>query len=178
MYRVAGNQIQPSGRGRSALSDKNVVLAIFDDELAADDAVESLKEWDKADDQIKLNAVGVLVLDEKGEVKTHKMGRRSVGKGAGIGLILGLLTPVGVAASVVGGGAIGALHRKGLGLTESDRDRISQELSEGKAAVGVLAKPEQSAAIADKMKELGGKPETHAAPDAALQQAAAQAPPQ
>lgn len=159
------------------MSDKNVVLAIFEDELAADDAVESLKEWDKSDDQIKLNAVGVLVLDEQGDVKTHKMGKRSVGKGAGIGLILGLLTPVGVAASVVAGGGLGALHRKGLGLTENDRDRISRELADGKAAVGVLAKAEQSAAIADKMKELGGVPETHAAPEAALQQAAAEAKP-
>lgn len=154
------------------MSDKNVVLAIFDDELAADEAVDSLKEWDKSSDQVKLNAIGVLVLDEKGEVKTQKMGRRSLGKGAGIGLILGLLTPVGLAAGVVGGGAIGALHRKGLGLTEKDRDRISHDLAEGKAAVGVLAKAEQSVAISDKMKELGGMPETHAAPDAALQQAA------
>lgn len=157
------------------MSDKNVVLAIFEDELAADDAVESLKEWDKSDDQIKLNAVGVLVLDEQGEVKTHKMGRRSMGKGAGIGLVLGLLTPVGAAAGIVGGGALGVLHRKGLGLTENDRDRISKELNDGKAAVGVLAKVEQSAAISEKMKELGGVPETHAAPDAALQQAAAEA---
>jgi hypothetical protein len=157
--------------------DKNVVLAIFDDELAADDAVESLKEWDKVDDQVKLNAVGVLVLDEKGQVKTHKIGRRSTGKGAGIGLILGLLTPVGLAAGVVGGASLGALHRKGLGITEQDRDRIAGELADGKAAVGVLAKVEQSPAIVEKMKELGGVPEMHAAPDAALQQAATQAGP-
>jgi hypothetical protein len=157
--------------------DNNVVLAIFEDELAADDAVESLKEWDKIDDQVKLNAVGVLVLDEKGEVKTQKMGRRSTGKGAGIGMILGLLTPVGLAAGAVAGGTLGALHRKGLGITEQDRDRIAEELAGGKAAVGVLAKAEQSPAIAEKMKELGGVPETHAAPEAALQQAAAEAGP-
>lgn len=154
------------------MSDKQVVLAIFENEAAADTAVASLKEWDKSNDNVKLNAVGVLVLDEKGEVKTHKMGRRSVGKGAGIGLILALLTPVGVAAGVVGGGLLGALHRKGLGMTEKDRDRISFELSDGKAAVGVLADADEAGAIAEKMKELGGKPETHPVSDAALEEAA------
>jgi hypothetical protein len=50
------------------MSDKQLVLAIFKDEAAADAAVESLKQWDKADDDLKLNAIGVLVLDDKGEV--------------------------------------------------------------------------------------------------------------
>jgi uncharacterized membrane protein len=85
------------------MADKQLVLAIFNDEAAADAAAVSLKEWDKADEDIKLNAVGVLVLDDKGKVKTHKLGRRSVGKGAGIGLLLALITPVGWVAGVLGG---------------------------------------------------------------------------
>jgi hypothetical protein len=152
-----------------------VVLGIFEDEMAAESALDSLKAWDKLDDQVKLQAMGVLVLDEKGEVKTHKMGRRTVGKGAGIGLILGMLTPIGLAAGVVGGGLVGGLHRKGLGFNEKDRDRISVELTGGKAAVGVLAKADEAPAIAEKMEELGGKPEAHAVSDAALEQAATEA---
>jgi uncharacterized membrane protein len=160
------------------LSDKKVVLAIYKDEPAADAAVASLKEWDKSDDRVKLNAIGVLVLDEKGDVKTHKMGKRSIAKGGGIGLILALLTPVGVTAGVVGGGLLGALHRKGLGLNERDQDRIGLELIDGKAAVGVLAKADQADAIMEKMKELGGEPEVHAVSDAALKQAASEMPEQ
>jgi uncharacterized membrane protein len=153
------------------LSDKHVIIALYPDEAAADTAVEGLKTWDKANDQVKLDAIGVLVLDEKGQVKTEKMGRRSWGKGAGIGVVLGLLTPVGLVAGVVGGGLIGALHHKGLGLSEQDRDRITGELKKGKAAVGVLADPRQEEAILAKMKEFGGETEVHYVPEAAMEEA-------
>ena len=66
------------------MGEKQVVLAIFPNEAAADTAAQSLKEWDKLDDDVKLNAIGVLVLDDNGKVKTQKMRRRSWGKGAGI----------------------------------------------------------------------------------------------
>jgi hypothetical protein len=156
----------------SEKESKNVVLAIFRDEPAADGAVAQLKAWDKSDDKVKLGATGVLVLDDKGDVKTHKMGSRSIVKGGGIGLVLALITPVGVPAAVVGGSLLGALHRKGLGLTEGDKERISAELFDGKAAVGVLAKEGQANMIAAKLNELGGEPEVHAVSDAALKQAA------
>ena len=81
--------------------------------------------------------IGVLVLNDKGEVKTEKVGKRSTGKGAGIGLALGLLTPVGLAVGIIGGGALGALHHKGLGLDKADRERIGAELGDGKAAISV-----------------------------------------
>ena len=155
------------------MSDKSVVLAIFPDEPAADKAVTSLKEWDKTDDRVKLSAVGTLVLDDNGQVKTHKMGSRSIVKGGGIGLVLAVLVPpVGVPAAVVGGGLLGALHRKGLGLTEKDKDRIAAKLFDGKAAVGVLAKADEAQLISAKMTELGGEPEVHAVSDEALKQAA------
>ena len=157
------------------MSDKSVVLAIFADEPAADSAVASLKTWDKTDDRVKLSAVGVLVLDDNGNVKAHKMGSRSILRGGGIGLVLAALTPVG-AAAVAGGGLLGALHRKGLGLKEEDKDRISAKLFDGKAAVGVLAKPDQAKLIAAKLVELGGEPEVHAVSDAALKQAATEVP--
>lgn len=160
------------------MSDKKVVLALFENEAAADKAVDSLKEWDKSNDMVKMNSVGVLVLDKTGDVKTQKMGGRSIAKGGGIGLILALLTPVGVTAGVVGGGLLGALHRKGLGLNEQDQDRIALELIDGKAAVGVLAKASQADAILAKMEELGGEPEVHAVSDAALKQAANEMPAQ
>ena len=88
------------------MSDKQVVLAIFESEAKADAAVQSLKDWDKADDDIKLNAIGVMVLDDKGKVKTHKLGKRSVGKGAGIGVILAIIAPPSLLAGVIGGGVL------------------------------------------------------------------------
>ena len=141
------------------MSDKQVVVAIFKDEAAADGAVEGLKAWDKADDDIKLNAIGVLVLDDKGKIKTHKLGRRSVGKGAGIGLVLAIIAPPTLLVGVLGGGLLGALHHKGLGVTAEDRDRIAADLADGKAAVGVLAAEVLASEISAKLTELGGTAE-------------------
>jgi hypothetical protein len=158
------------------MSDKQVVLAIFDNEAAADTAVESVKSWDKASKDIKLSSIGVLVMDDKGKIKTSKMGARSTGKGAGIGLILVMLTPVGLVTGVVGGALLGRLHRKGLGLGEADRDRISSELKQGRAVVGVLAPKSESDAITKKLAELGGRAEAHDTEDAALEEAAKEVP--
>jgi hypothetical protein len=141
------------------MSDKQVVLAIFENEGKADAAVQSMKDWDKADDDIKLNAIGVLVLDDKGKVKTHKLGKRSVGKGAGIGVILAIIAPPSLLAGVIGGGVLGALHHKGLGIKADERERIGAELADGKAAVGVLAAAVEASAISAKLAELGGTPQ-------------------
>src|SRR6476659_10386517 len=120
------------------MADKQVVLAIFPDEAAADTAAQSLKDWDKLDDEVKLNAIGVLVLDENGKVKTQKLGRRSWGKGAGIGVVLAALTPPTLLAGALAGGVLGALHHKGLGIDSDERDQISGALQNGRAAVGAL----------------------------------------
>ncbi len=158
------------------MADKRVVLGIFAGEEDADAAVESLKAWDKADVDIKLESIGVLVLDDKGKIKTHKLGKRSVGKGAGIGLLLAVIAPPTLLAGIIGGGVLGALHHKGLGLKPEDRDRIAKELTDGKAAVGVLANVAQSNAIADKLTELGGIAETIELTDEDAAAAAAVAP--
>lgn len=138
------------------MGEKQVVLAIFPNEAAADTAVQSLKEWDKLDDDVKLNALGVLVLDENGKVKTQKLGRRSWGKGAGIGVVLAALTPVGLLAGAIGGGLIGALHHKGLGVDSDERERLSAALGNGQAAVGALVKSSMAAGVMNKLTELGG----------------------
>ena len=117
------------------MANKTVVLAIFADEVSADAAAASLKDSGVA----HKDAIGVLVLDDRGELKAEKVGKRSWGKGAGIGAVVALCTPVGLAAGLIGGGLLGALHHKNLGLDQTDRDRIGSELAGGKAAVGVLA---------------------------------------
>ena len=129
------------------MSNKTVVLAIFSDEASADVAAASLKDSGVA----KKDAIGVLVLNEKGEIKTDKVGKRSMGKGAGIGAAVALVTPVGLGAGLIGGGLLGALHHKNLGLDEADRERIRSELEGGKAAVGVLAPVSEAPVVAGKL---------------------------
>ena len=149
------------------MSNKTVVLAIFKDEISADAAAASLKESGVA----KGDAIGVLVLNEKGELKADKVGKRSWGKGAGIGAVVALVTPAGLAAGLIGGGLLGALHHKNLGLDEADRERIRRELEGGKAAIGVLAPVSEAPVVAAQLSELGGTAETHPVSDEAVEEA-------
>ena len=158
------------------MGEKQVVLAIFPNEAAADAAAQSLKEWDKLDDDVKLNAIGVLVLDDNGKVKTQKMGRRSWGKGAGIGVVLAALTPVGLLAGAIGGGLIGALHHKGLGIDSDERERLSAALDNGQAAVGALVKSSVAAGVMNKLTELGGDTRVLSPSDEAVAEVDAVAP--
>jgi hypothetical protein len=156
--------------------DKQLVLGIFKDEAAADAAVESLNTWGKDTDGVTLGAVGVLVVDDKGQIKEHKLGKRSGAKGAGIGLVLAVIAPPTLLAGIVGGGILGHFHHKGLGLAAEDRARIIAELQGGKAAIGVLAIPLEAEVISMKLKELGGTPEVHDVSEEALEAVAAAAP--
>jgi uncharacterized membrane protein len=162
------------------MASKQLILAIFPSESEADAAATALKQWDHDDHDIKLKSTGILVLDEHGKLKTDKVGRRSVGKGAGTGLVLAMATPVG-AGVVLGGAVLGALHHKGLGIKDEDRERIGKELAGGKAALGTVVDSSQAAAVSAKLGELGGVPESHALDDAAMAEvdaAAAQEAPQ
>ncbi len=158
------------------MADQQVIIGTFADEAAADAAVESLKAWDQATEEVKLSAVGVLVLDADGQVKEHKLGARSSKKGAGIGLVLAVIAPPTLLAGVVGGGILGHFHHQGLGLQAADRDRLVADLQGGKAAVGVLASGDAGDAIVGKLAELGGDVEAHPVSDEALEAVAAAAP--
>jgi uncharacterized membrane protein len=147
------------------MADRTLVLAIFEDEAAADNAARDLKDSGLT----STDAIGVLAVDATGKLKEEKVGARSTGKGAGVGAALFLLGPVGVGVGVIGGTAAGALHHKGLGLTDSDRERIGRELTNGKAAVGVLTPFNESSMISAKLGELGGASEEHMVSDEALQ---------
>src|SRR3954463_12025372 len=74
------------------VADKRLVIAIFETEAAADEAGERLK----VTRVVAGAAIAALVLDQRGELKTNKIGATSGGKGAAAGLVLGLLGPVGL----------------------------------------------------------------------------------
>lgn len=153
------------------MAKKQLVLAFFGSEAAADGAVNEIKHWDKASKEVKLGAIGVLVKDDKGKIKTHKLGKRKTKGGAVLGALAGVLSGgISVLGGAVVGGILGAFFHKGLGLSKDDLARIDSELDGGKAAVGVLAEPEEAADVSAKLAELGGVPETHEVSDEALEQ--------
>ena len=135
---------------------KQVVLGIFADGPAADASAHTLREWDYADDDVKVKTIGVLVLDDDGKVNTHKLGPRTWGKGAGIGVVLAVVAPPTLIAGALAGGALGGLHHKGLGVDSAERDRIADALGNGKAAVGALVDETQVRAVSLKLAEVGG----------------------
>ncbi len=57
--------------------NRHLILSFFGSEIAADNAVESLKNWDKVNKDIRLGAIGVLVKDKDGKIKTHKLGGKA-----------------------------------------------------------------------------------------------------
>ena len=152
------------------MADRQLLLAVFPDELAADSAAVALKDSGITEG----DAIGILALDSAGKLKQDKVGARSTGKGAAVGGVLVLLGPAALGVGVLGGAAAGALHHKKLGLTDADKARLSAELTSGKAAVGVMAYYDTAPAIADRLEQLGGKPETHELSDEALEAATAE----
>lgn len=162
------------------MGNQSLVLAFFADEAAADAAVQELKAWDKATDSIKLGAIGIMAKDEKGKVKTDKLGKRAGKKGAGVGVVLGLIAAIptgglsllaGGAWGLLGGGIVGSFFHKGLGVSKEDMERISKELDGGKAAVGLLVEQDEVAEVNAKLAELGGVAEVHEVTEEALDQA-------
>ena len=158
------------------MAKKQLVLAFFANEATADEAVNAIKGWDKASKEVKLGAIGVLVKDDKGKIKTHKLGKRKTGGGAVLGVLAAVLTGgVSLLGGAVAGGILGAFFHKGLGMSKDDLARINSELDGGKAAVGILAGADEAAGVTAKLAELGGVPETHEVSDEAVEQAEAAA---
>ena len=164
------------------MSDKQLILAFFADQAAAESAASSLKTSEVAEG----DAIGVLVLDGTGRIVVDKVGATSVAAGVGVGAALLVLGPFalgfGAAAAVVGGGVgmvgggyAGSMHHKGLKLSEEDKGRIGAELSAGKAAVGVLAPVDQGGFIQQNLTALGGAASVHDVVDEAELRSAAAA---
>ena len=78
------------------MADRELVLAVFPDELAADNAAQALKVSGIADG----DAIGILALDSKGRLKQDKVGARSTGTGAAVGGVLLLLGPAALGVGV------------------------------------------------------------------------------
>jgi len=166
------------------MSNQQLILAFFENSAKAEDAVATLKQWDRANDDIRFGAIGVLVKDADGKIKAQKVGTRAGKKGAKTLAVVGALAGVlsggltvvgGIVGGAVLGGALGAFFHQGLGLSKEDMARISGELDGGKAAVGLIVKTGEVAMISEALTSLGGTLETYAVTDEAVEQAVASA---
>jgi uncharacterized membrane protein len=157
----------------------HLVVAYFDSKDQAEQAADSLKNWDKANEDIKLGALAVVSKNDKGKVETSNLGPRNTGKGATIGVIAGAaagllsggLTVVGGAllGGILGGG-VGALSKQGIGLSQEDVDRMSSELDAGHAALLVMADEAEVADTTAELTRLGGRAQASpVAPEAVAQ---------
>ena len=150
------------------MAEKQLVISIFDAEADAHAAAAAIKDSGAA----VYDAIGVIVLDEHGELQTHKIGTTSGVKGAAAGAVLGLLGPIGLGIGVGGGALPGKLHHKNLGLDDADRERLGAALRDGKAAVGVLANLGELVAVQSILVDRGGETDAHELDEATLREAA------
>jgi uncharacterized membrane protein len=162
-------------------STEQAVIASFDSVAQAEQAAKDLMGWDKANDDIKLGAIGLLTKDDKGEIKTKNLSARQTRKGAKVGMGLGViaavfsggltLIPTAIGGAVAGGAA-GALFRKGLGMSDEELKELSADLDGGRAALLVMCDESEVAATSEYLTAAGGKPRTHPIDAAQLEDAA------
>lgn len=157
----------------------NVVVAIFEDKTAAEAAIEHLKKWDKASDDINLGAIGLLykVNDEVKAVIGHQSGR-GLKIGALLGVIVGVLSGGvgiigGVAAGGLLGGALGTFFTKSLNLNEAACNALGMELDLGKAAVVVTCDEHEVKSTRLTLEHAGGVTKVYVVPADALDDVAA-----
>lgn len=153
------------------MAKKELVLALFANEEAAEAAVDEMKKWDKASKDIKLGSIAVLVQNKKGKIKKKKLGARHTGTGVAAGVLAAILSGgVTLLGGVVVGGIAGSLIHKGMGMSKEDVEKLGGELDNGRAAVVILANPDEAAAVSAKLAELGGEAETYEVSDAVTEE--------
>jgi uncharacterized membrane protein len=162
-------------------SSEQAVIATFDSQAQAEQAAKDLMGWDKANDDVKLGAIGVVTKDDKGEIKTRNYSQRNTGKGAKVGMGLGViaavfsggltLIPTAIGGALAGGAA-GTLFRKGLGMSDEELQKFSSDLDGGRAALLVMCDAGEVAPTSDYLKAAGGQVQAHAVDATALEEAA------
>ena len=162
-------------------TSEQAVIASFDSQTQAEQAAKDLMGWDKANDDVKLGAVGVLTKNDKGEIKTKNLSQRNTRKGAKVGMSLGViaavfsggltLIPTAIGGAVAGGAA-GSLFRKGLGMSDQELQKLNEDLDGGRAALLVMCDANEVQATSDYLAAAGGRPQSHAIDAAELENAA------
>ena len=155
--------------------NEHAVVAIFDNSAAADAAIDSLKSWDKANDEIKLGAIGVISKDgDKVKTQTGRKGGSGAKAGAIVGVIAGVLsggvTLIGGAlAGALGGGVLGSFFKKSIALSKEEIAQIGAELDAGRVAVVVACDDNEVEATSAQLAQAGGKVTNYAMPAGTLE---------
>lgn len=130
----------------------DVLIAVY---LIPDLAQEDFDAYVKlaGNDEIVTDGVALVVKDPEGEVHVQEtgdhLGRKGVAAGAGVGLVVGLLAPPLLAATVVGG-ALGGLagkfarHRVQAGIG----DKLDDALPPGSAGIIAIYEHDGAEAVA------------------------------
>ena len=149
---------------------ERAVLATFDSSAQAEQAANDLLDWEKTNPELTLGAIGVLTRNAKGDLKTRRYGARNTGKGAKVGVGIGVLAavvsggltliPTAIAGAAVGAAA-GSLSHKDLGLTDAERDQLDAELQNGCAAILVMCNDSEVKAIGDYLTLEGARVLSH-----------------
>jgi len=158
------------------MAKQQLVLALFEDEAKADVAAEGIQHWGERTKRAKFSAVGVIVKDEKGKIKTHKLGHSGAAEGAvlfGLAAFLtgGLAIGLGLIGGSLAGAGLGSLFHKGLKISKEEKERLNTELDNGKAALGVMVKKGDASEVAAELVALGGQSETYEVSEEAIKEA-------
>src|SRR5512134_938836 len=137
-----------------------VVVAAFEDEATAADALRVVKEAHH-EQQLKVKAYAVVRRDEEGKLHVKETGDpggvAGAASGGALGLAVGLLAgPVGLAA--VAGAVFGGLAMKWFdsGVKNAEIRAAGESLKSGMAALVVLAEEGSEDPIAEKLRLNGG----------------------
>lgn len=156
------------------VEEKHLVVAVFDDEMAATAAAKWLKEWAHTvpeTEHIRSGAMAILTADEDKDIRIHKIGGRDIRAGATAGLVIGALAGAlagpaglfgGLAAGAVIGGIGGGLFHKGLGMHEGDLADLYDRLCAGRAALALVVPESRVTATTEQLVDLGGSTKVYA----------------
>ena len=147
----------------SEVQQVHLVVAYFDDEDAAKEALEALKEAHKEDD-LPIDGAAVVRRDDEGKVHLKEVGDTHAKKGAGVGALIGgavgvLFGPLGV----IGGGAIGAYYGSIVaatvdeGIPNEALEEIATLLPVGGSALVALTTEADAKTVEEKLAALGGQ---------------------
>ncbi|MFO7635594.1 MAG: DUF1269 domain-containing protein [Caldilinea sp.] len=159
--------------------NEHAVVALFDSVTDADIAIDSLKNWDNANDEIKLGSIAT-ISKEGDKIKAHtgRKGKKGAKAGAIVGVIAGVLsggvTLIGGAlAGAVGGGVLGSFFKKGTPLSKEEIAEIGAALDEGCVAVVVACDEDEVEATSAQLAQSGGKVRNYAMPVGTMDETAA-----
>jgi uncharacterized membrane protein len=129
-----------------------VVVAVFEDEGATENALAVLKE-DERNKQIEVEEVATIWKDVEGRLHLKETADRSTGEGiwagALVGGVVGLLAgPAGVVVGSGAGALVGGLAASGdAGIRDDDLERLGEGLEPASSAIVVVVEKPWVAAV-------------------------------